>query len=254
MGLWTVQHAVTLIPAIGVMVILGVLARKFLAGKEESIRLLPLKVIAILLLVLEVGKQIVSAQGGYNLYSLPFHYCSIYLFAVPVMAFYGGEHKKTVREITFALTGALFLIMLIYPSLIYSADNIRQYFSDYMSFHTVTFHNLVMLVLVLEISLNIPEATTKWAIKPLTVFLLIFCAISASMAQLLKTNYANFYSCNVPPLEAVRVSMQAVLGYGLTQFLYVLAVTAVTILFTFLFYGICRLARRLVAEKTASHV
>lgn len=254
MGLWSREHAVTLIPAIGVMVLLGILCRFVLCKREEKTRMIPLQVIAVLLVLLEIGKQALSLRQGYDLYHLPFHYCSIYIFAVPVMAFYRGKHKTVVRETVFGLCAALFLIMLIYPELIYGSGSIKAFFSSYFSFHTVVFHNLVMLALVLMIGLNVPAPTTKAAVKPLSLFLLAFCAVSAAMAQLLKTNYANFYSCNVPPLEALRVSMKGVLGYGLTQFIYVLAVTAVTVLFTLMFYGIFRFVRKLVAGKIPAKV
>ncbi|MBO5836502.1 MAG: hypothetical protein J6Q92_01250, partial [Oscillospiraceae bacterium] len=90
--------------------------------------MIPLKIIGVLLVLLEIGKQALSLQRGYDLYHLPFHYCSIYIFALPVIAFYQGKYKNTVREVGSALTAALFLIMLIYPSLIYSGANIEEFF------------------------------------------------------------------------------------------------------------------------------
>lgn len=248
MELWSTQHVKTLLPAIAVMVILGVVMRFAIGKKDADIRMIPLKVIAVLLVILELGKQGLSLWRGYDLYHLPFHYCSLYIFVVPVVAFYRGKHKDLVREIGSALTAALFLIMLIYPALIYSAWDIENLFASYFAFHTVVFHNLVMLAWVLMVALEIPDYTTKAAPKALALFLAGFCVVSATMAHLLKTNYANFYSCNVPPLEAVRVGVQNVLGYGFTQVLYVLAVSAVTVGVSALFYGVCRLVRLLLVK------
>ena len=252
MELWSLQHIKTLIPSVLFMFLLGAILRLTIGKKSEKIRMIPLKIIGVLLVLLEIGKQALSLQRGYDLYHLPFHYCSIYIFALPVIAFYQGKHKNTVREVGSALTAALFLIMLIYPSLIYSGANIEEFFQDYFSMHTVVFHNLVMLAWVLMVALDIPEFG-KAAIKPLVLFLGGFCVISATMAQLLQTNFANFYSCNIPPLENLRISLQGVLGYGFTQFLYVIIVSAVTVGFSLLFYGIGRLPRQLLNKMRSAN-
>ena len=249
MGLWTVQHGKTLIPAIVIMLALGVIFRRVLGKKERNIRMIPMQVIAVLLVVLEIGKQVVSLSRGYDLYHLPFHFCSLYIFMVPIMAFYRGKHKDAVCHVCLAISASLFLIMLIYPALIYGSWDVENFFKEYMSFHTVAFHNLVMLVFVLMIALDIPSAEGKMKIKPVVLFVLVFCAVAASMSYILKTNYASFYTCNVPALETVRLMLQSVLGTVLTQIIYVLLVTLVTELFVILSYWLCRLAQKAIAGK-----
>ena len=69
------------------------------------------------------------------------------------------------------------------------------------------------------------------------------------MAQLLQTNYNNFYSCNVPPLEDVRLAMQGALGYGLTQLIYVIIVTILDILFVQMSYWILRGVSKLLRSR-----
>jgi hypothetical protein len=66
------------------------------------------------------------------------------------------------------------------------------------------------------------------------------------MAQLLETNFNNFYHCNIPPLEEVRLSLQGVLGYGLTQFLYILIVAALDLLVVLM----CWRLSRMITKKT----
>ena len=249
MELWTHSHAVTLLPALAVMFAVSLFLRRLLKDKPWEIRMTPIKVIAVLLLLLEVGKQTISLLRGYDLYHLPFHFCSLYLFMVPAMAFYRGKHRQQVCAITSAICASLFLLMLIYPNLIYSAGNIQEYFRDYMSFHTVTFHNLVMLAFLLipALELHMPQPTGEH--KAVIAFTVGFCVVSASMAQLLKTNYANYYSCNIPVLESVRLSLQGTLGYTVTQLLYVLIVSALNILFVLMSYQFCKLLLRLAGAK-----
>ena len=115
--------------------------------------------------------------------------------------------------------------MLIYPSLIYSDGNIREFFQEYLSFHTVLFHNLVVFAFVLILSLDLPMSMGKGSVKAISIFMLVFSVVAAVMSQLLKTNYTNMYQCNIPVFEEIRLSLQPVLGYWVTQGLYVSILT-----------------------------
>ena len=248
MELWTIAHAKTILPALAVMVALCMVLRKFLGKKDLKIRMIPLQIVAILLVVMEIGKQWVSFSRGYDLYHIPLHFCSLFLFVLPVMAFYRGKYANRVAAIGAALCGATFWLIIIYPSLIYSAGNIENFFGDYLDFHTVAFHNLVMLafLLILFLELHSPEA--KGEPKIIVIFLTCFCTIAAIVSQLLKTNYAGFYSCNVPPIEDIRLSLQPVLGYALTQIIYVVGLMLVHYSFVLGFYWLYRLLRRLLVR------
>ena len=251
MALWSSEHARTLLPALAVMVLVAVILRLTIGKKCLRIRMIPFQLLACLLFLIEVGKQLVSFRDGYDLYHIPLHFCSLFIAALPLMAFYRGRHQKTVFEVVSVLCTAMTMLMLIYPNLIYSADNIRQYFNGYLDFHTVTFHNIVMFELVLILILELNEGRPGPIVKTLTLVTLSFCVISAGMAQLLETNYANFYQCNIAPLEAVRLSLQGVLGYGLTQTLYVLIVTALNVGFVLLACAVYRLLRKLIPTGRA---
>ena len=249
MELWSKAHIRTLLPALLVMVVLSAVFRLALGKKSLTIRMIPIQIIAVLLVLLEIGKQFFSFQGGYDLYHIPLHYCSLFLFTLPVMAFYKGKHQQTVYGVTAGVCGALFLLMLIYPALIYSSWDIENYFQNYFAMHTVTFHNLVMFAFLLIIALGVHKPQRKGEIKAVIVFTLAFCFVSATMAQILKTNYANFYQCNIPPLENLRLMIQKALGYWPTQILYILIVSALTVLFTILSYHVYKSLRRLTASK-----
>lgn len=255
MELWNKEQIWSLLPALGVMLLLSFVLGKVLGGRPEKVRRIPLQIIAVLLLLLEVGKQAVSIWRGYDLYHLPFHFCSLFLFTVPVMAFYKGKHKAAVEGVTTSLCASLFLLMLIYPALIYSGTDVVRYFDDYMSFHTVTFHNLIMLAFLLILALRLYTPSAKGELKPTVWFTVGFCVVSASMAHLLKTNFANYYHCNIAPLEAVRVSLQGVLGSVVTQLLYIAIVSALNILFVMMSYWVSRtLLRLLTPEKKKEKV
>ena len=244
MQLWTPEHVRTLLPALAFMILFSALLGRLLRNKSDKIRMLPLQIIAVILVLIEIGKQVISLIRGYDLYHLPFHYCSIFIFMLPLAAFYRGKKQAELRGVTAALCAAVFLLMMIYPNLIYSAFDVTNFFGDYMCFHTVFFHNLVMLSFLFFLSLNLHTSeNTKAEARSVCIFITVFSAVAAVMSQILKTNYANMYSCNVPPLENVRIAAQEILGYVPTQILYDLAVSVLQILFTLMTYGLYRLLR-----------
>jgi hypothetical protein len=251
MELWTPQHTRTLLPALAVMLLIGIVLRLTMGGKSFKVRMIPIQVIAVILVLLEVGKQAVSFFRGYDLYHIPLHFCSLFIFAMPAMAFYRGKHQKQVFGVTSALCGSVFLLMLIYPNLIYGPWNVEGFFKDYLDFHTVAFHNLVMLAFVLIVALNLHTPGAKGENKAVVLFMLGFCAVSATMAQILKTNFANFYQCNIPPLEQVRLSLAGIIGAVPTQLLYILIVSALNVFFVLGVYRLyCLLAKLLaIPEK-----
>lgn len=254
MELWTAMHAKTLLPALVLMLILARVLQLTFKHKSHKPRMLPIQIVAVLLLLLELGKQAVSLHRGYDLYHLPFHFCSLFIFMMPLMAFYKGKHKQTVYAITASLCMAVCALMLLYPALIYSADNIREFFTDYISFHTVAFHNLVILSAILIPALQLHEPAKKGERKAIILFMLGFCSVSATMAQLLKTNFNNFYRCNIPPLETIRQAVENTLGAAPAMIMYVLIVTVLDILFVLGSYQLYLLVRRLFWKHASSPV
>ena len=239
MELWSPAHIRTLLPSIGVMLILCVLFRLWLGKKPRRIRMIPLQVIAVALLVLEIFKQTISASRGYDLYHIPLHFCSLFLFAIPLMAFYRGKHAGVISTLGTIFCGSAVLLMTIYPALIYSAGNIEAYFSEFMSFHTVTFHTLVYFAFLLILALQLYGEFGRRERKVTLVAITVYSVVAATMAQLLKTNFTNMYHCNVPPIENLRQTLIASWGYAPAQLLYVGVLTVGHILFLWGLFALC---------------
>ena len=244
MELWEKQHVQTLLPSFVVMIILGVVLRIWLGKKSEKIRMIPLQICTIFLLAIEVIKQIKSFEGGeYDLYSLPLHFCSLFLYMLPLMSFYHGKYKQQVRAITTMVCASLFVLMTIYPSLIYGGGNIDNFFKGFFNFHTVAFHTVATFTFVIIVALDLYTPDWKKDAIAILIFIACYCVIAGSVAQILKTNYNNFYHCNIPPLQALKDALEPTLGYGVTQLIYVLIVSVVDLAFThgaFQFYRLMR--------------
>lgn len=249
MQLWTWQHAITLVPSLLVMLCIAAGLKLWLGKKSFRVRMIPIQIIAVALFLLEIGKQTLSLKGGYDLYCLPFHFCSLFIFMLPIMAFYRGKYQQQVFAVTAALCASVFALMLIYPNLIYSAGNIENYFKGYFDFHTVTFHNLVMLAFLLIVALRVHTPAPKGEVRATMWFVAGFCIVSASMAHILKVNFANYYTCNIPVLETVRLAVQDVVGAVPAKLFYVAIVSALNFVFVYGAYWFYRLCLKLIARK-----
>ena len=248
MQLWTPAHVRTLLPAAIIMLIVSVALRYLLAGKSLKIRMIPLQILSAIIVLLEIAKQAISISRGYDLYCIPLHFCSLLIAALPLMSFYQGKHGQNVRAVASAMTMSVFLLTIIYPDLIYSAGNIEGYFDDFFNFHTVTFHNIAVFAFLLILFLDLYTPGNTKEQKSVFFAILGYCILGASAAQLLKTNFNNFYSCNIAPLEQVRLSLQETMGYGLTQTLYVLIVVMLDISFVIGCYWLYRLLHRGISK------
>ena len=73
--MWSSIHAKTVLPSISVMIVLAITIGWLLRNKSEKIRMIPIQVISVVILLLEVAKQIYCIVTGYDLYSIPLHFC-----------------------------------------------------------------------------------------------------------------------------------------------------------------------------------
>lgn len=249
MELWSREHAVSMLPTLAVMLVIAVVLRMIIGKKDIKIRMIPVQILACILFAIEIGKQALSFSNGYDLYNLPFHFCSMFIFMLPLMAFYRGKYMTQVRAITTAISAAMTLLLYIYPCLIYSAWDVTNYFNSFMAFHTVTFHNIVVFAFILILALDLHTPAPAGEQKVILLFILGFCTISATMAQTLKTNFNNFYVCNIPPLETVRQMVQNAVGAVPAQAMYILIVTILDLLFVWGSYRAYRLLRKLLEER-----
>jgi hypothetical protein len=129
--------------------------------------------------VLVIAKQVFSISHGYDLYHIPLHFCSLFLFTLPVAAFYKGKHQGKIMTVTAAVGASLLLFMLIYPNLVYDDASIAKYFKfdEFLAFHTVTFHNLALWSVLLIIGLRLYELPEKGESVVCVLFILGFSAL-----------------------------------------------------------------------------
>lgn len=213
------------------MIIIALVLNKFIGNKPLKIRMIPFQILAVLLFISEIGKQVISFSRGYNLYHIPLHVCSLFIPLIPLMAFYNGKHKEAVKTITCSVTMALMMFMAIYPNLIYGSWNITNFFNDYFDFHTVFYHNVVIFEFILIIVLRLHHIGEGKHVRNMALLGVGFSAVAGTMSQILKTNYANFYTCNIGPINDFVNTIKDALGYTVGQTIYVIILGILHVLF-----------------------
>jgi len=244
MGLWTVEHVITLVPTFLLMLLISLFMRKLLINKTFEIRMLPIKIIAVVIVVIEIGKQICSALRGYDLYHIPLHFCSIFVFILPIIAFYRAKGQEHLRSVGCAAMLSLFFGMLLMPNVIYSSNRLYTFFTDYLSFHTVFVHNLVIFAFFLVLALDLHKSeATKSEILFISAFGGGFVALSATMSHVLKTNFSNFLYSTVGFVADLVEQLKASVGETLVTVIYtvVLCILHVLLLIitNYLFKQLC---------------
>lgn len=246
--MWTHEHLVTLLPAVGVYLIIALVLWLLLRNKSEIIRLIPTMIIGVALFVLEAIKQIYNIRIGYTYWILPFHFCSQYFWMVPLMAFYQGKHKYLVRAVVTNASMMMFLFLMLYPQSIYGAGAIRTITDNFSSFHAVVFHNLVVLNLFIVIALNVNKFKAKRDIIANVITFTIYCIVGGVMAQVLKTNYNNFYRNIVKMIDDIRLAFIANMG-NFGQYLYVILFSILIVIGSVISYFILRLVCKIFNHK-----
>lgn len=244
LGFWSEVNVKTTIPVFFGMLLITLILRRLLKDRDDRIKNIPFAVIAAVLLVMEVWKQVWEFTHGYSLYAIPLHFCSVYLYLYPLAHWTKGKTASTFHSLSVGMTSMTFFLFYIYPMLIIG-DSAQSFFTDFSSFHTVLYHNLLCLYFLLSIALEMRKPDIKRDLKTLFAGYGVYFLIAAPMANILDVNFNSFRFCGVEFIESIRLSVIQILGPVGGQLLYLVGVFAGTMVFGllsfFAYYGLTRL-------------
>ena len=188
-----------------ILLIITFLLWLLLRNKGEAVQGIPFKIIALILLIGEVVKQIISIRQGYNLWHLPLHFCSTYFIWFSIAEFSKGELHLSMRNMSFVATFYLCAAMYSYPgSIVPHCDNI---FKDYFSAHSFFFHHLVILYLLLTIAFKRYKPQKKDALVWVGCFT-IYYALAFICAHTFEKNFFNIlHSGPLTFIEPIRLKI-----------------------------------------------
>ena len=234
---WTKVHLFTLLPSYIIMIAFAMLLAKILKNKGQFLVMLPVRLVAIILVIMEIFKQVLSINNGYSIHHLPLHFCSMFVLLFPLFSFYHGRFIEHVRVITVVSSTCLLLFMIICPNAIFSETSIVEFFIDFFSFHTVAFHNIVLFGLFYIMFAGLYKLDRDRDHKSLSLSFSIYCFISCVMSQVLKENFNGFYTCPIPIFEEFRLMVMDKIGW-VGQFIYIVILWTLTVLFGIMCYWV----------------
>ncbi|MCL2676077.1 MAG: YwaF family protein, partial [Firmicutes bacterium] len=127
-----------------------------LRNKSVKAKLIPFMVIAAIIVVLEIAKQIYEfSDGDYGLFSVPLHVCSVFIFSLPLAVFL--KQKWFITKVFWALSVVVGVVMalsvLIGPGQIMDGGikGVLSGTAFFLDWHTVFFHYLIVMFVVLAI-------------------------------------------------------------------------------------------------------
>ena len=189
-----------------VILVVGVILRHTLKKSSETIRHIPLMVLAALILLLEIAKQVYHiAVGDWHTWYIPLHFCSYFLvwYAVALCT------RGTVRQIMYAcsLIGGITVTILLFASprmILFSAlDNIWDTFNH---FHTYFYHMGVVAYWIWMLMLNVYHPK-RVHIYQVVVLHLAFFFVTIIGAHVFQENFTNVLNSeNIAILEHFRLT------------------------------------------------
>ena len=230
---WTKDECWVLPLTLAIIIAITITLYFTLRKKSDKIRAIPLQVIAVIILILEVFKQSISIRDGYSFWTIPLHYCSLFLFFIPLAQLTRERTRNFIKPVAFSAASAMTLLFYVNPSSIIGSSA-SDMFISFSKFHTFTFHHLVILYLLLSIVLR--NYTPKWKhFISVLIVMTIYFAIGMTAAHLLDTNYCNFLTSNIPFMESLRLKTGQVF-YSIAMFFFITGGTALLNFIYFLIY------------------
>lgn len=201
---WT-KDEIQIVPiTLMVIIFLSVIINFYLRNKSEKIKRIPLLIITIIVLILEIIKQVYSLIKGYDLWKLPLHFCSIFLFVFSFASFGKGPLRKIGDVISLSGGFAVLIAFLISPRNIIG-NACENVFANFDQFHTFTYHFLVFFYLFILIGSNLVQAKFS-DIKYIITTVLGYAIIAIVAGYSLNVNFCSVLHNNYSFLEAIRLS------------------------------------------------
>jgi len=196
--------------AYSLVILITLVVQYFFKNKSEFVKRIPIYVVGILIVLLELGKQLRNITGyeygtffamfrgitdEFSAYALPFHFCSFFIFWI-IFEFAFFKNKKIrafFENMSFLWSLFVFILIFFYPDMIYGGA-VEDVYSGEEITHTTIFHFLVVLYFGLTLALR----TYNFEIKKIyqsPLCMLIYGAIAIPAAHVFKENYCSIYSC-----------------------------------------------------------
>jgi len=183
--------------AFALPIVIGLIIGLYFLLRKRSLKmqLIPFMVIAGLLIVMEIAKQIISIVNGYNFFHIPLHICSVFLFSFALAVFLkqGSRASKMFWALSLIVGSLVVALMLIGPNIILSGSiNTSSATSLFMSIHTIVYHYILIVFVVLAFMFGFHKKLSFLDLMLGIAAFAVFLIIAIIMSNVLDTNYSAF--------------------------------------------------------------
>lgn len=192
------------LPRALIIIIVCALAIAILLRKHERLKKLPLKLLALLIVGLETAKQIYyNTYEPFTLYILPLHFCSTFIWLIPLAQFTRGKFNKFVKPMPFCYSIVVTALIYAYPRVLLG-NSTADVFGSFHNTHTIMFHHVMVAYFVFSLASG-DYKPSKFDFAPLITGILFYAAYAVPASYLLGVNYVNILRSDFPPLENLRL-------------------------------------------------
>ncbi|MCH5163947.1 MAG: YwaF family protein [Clostridiales bacterium] len=218
---WNSDDARVLPIALLTIVICGVILRVILKKKNEKWRKLPLGFLAVCIVLLEVSKQIYyNIYEPFTLYVLPLHFCSTFVWLMPLAQFTKGKVNRFFKPMPFYYSLVVIFLMYAFPRVLlgYATSSVV---GNFHNVHTLLFHHAIVTYCIFSLLLG-DYKPQKSDYVPLVTGVVFYTAYAVPIAYILNVNYVNILKSDFAPFEQLRLAAGQVV-YNIVLFLFAVA-------------------------------
>ncbi len=201
---WTKAEAIVLPIALVIVLFVAILISYLLRNKREIIKKIPLMIITTIVLVLEVIKQILSIMDGYETWSIPLHFCSLFLYFYTFASFCKGKVAEYGKTMCFVAATFFIILFYINPSSIIGSSS-ENIFLTFNTFHTFVYHHLILLFYFIMLFSKLYKPSKRDYIYVI-VWITSYALVAIPLAHILDTNFCNLLTSNIPFMETLRLN------------------------------------------------
>ena len=218
---WSKGDAMILPVALITIIICAVILRVILKKKGEKWRRLPLRILAVFIVLLEVAKQIYyNTYEPFTLYVLPLHFCSTFIWLIPLAQFTKGKANEFFRPMPFCYSIVVILLMYAFPRVLLG-NATSAVFANFHNVHTFLYHHAIVAYFIFSLLLN-DYKPQKGDYVPLVAGVAFYTAYAVPIAYALDVNYVNILKSDFAPFEQLRLAAGQVV-YNIVLFLFAVA-------------------------------
>lgn len=201
---WSKTDAILIPLMLAVFIVVALVLRFLLRNKGQFIKKIPLQIITLVVVVIEVAKQIYYHNNSeFTYYVLPIHFCSLFMVLMPLSQFCGNKAGSFFKPMTFVYSSLVFILVLANPNALIGQST-SDIFGSFHNIHTFIFHFSVIAYFIFSIALGDYQPKLKHCMN-VSFGIVIYAAYAIPCAYHLQTNYVNILYCYFEPLEKFRL-------------------------------------------------